>query len=338
MRVTHYSYICFVIKRQNLLHVTSDSQIILTSVLWAFPFSYRGIFRFAEHAYKSHILQLHVAVVPLCLIFVTERTKATAAAAAARCFEIPGVIYHLGISSPPLFQVRVITPAHVFFVCVFFYHHLSPGCADQMTWRWGSSGGRQRVYLEDINKLLCACPSLRWPVRLACRSAVPGMSFVTRVCVFLTAHSPVSPYPRRLSNPLDSICLPALISSSVSVQPDPPVVPAPFFRAWLVGWPTFGLIRVTYRRALRTCTHEQEYTGSLFSLHTGPAVLAWTIKPSAHQHRRHCECLKTHGLIWPTTAHARRFQRLQARLSFSVLFLGVYIKEEFGNMTTYQHA
>lgn len=31
----------------------------------------------------------------------------------------PGVIYRLGISSPPPFQVRVTTPAHVFFVFCF---------------------------------------------------------------------------------------------------------------------------------------------------------------------------------------------------------------------------
>lgn len=89
-----------------------------------FPFCYRGIFRFAKHAYKSHILQLHVAVVPLRLIFVSERTKATAAA--ARCFEIPGVIYHLGISSPPPFQVRVTTPAHFFFLLFVGVFFLSP--------------------------------------------------------------------------------------------------------------------------------------------------------------------------------------------------------------------
>lgn len=175
--------------------------------------------------YKRHILQLHVAVVPLCLIFVTERTKATA----ARCFEIPGVIYRLGISSPPPFQVRVTTPAHVFF---WFFCFLSP----PVPWLCRSNDmalRKQRREAEGLsrgNKQAIVClpvsPLTRPPRMLLGR---PGDVFRhTSLCVSNCPFTCLSVSPVAC---LTLLILSALISSSVSVQPDLPVVPAPFFRA-----------------------------------------------------------------------------------------------------------
>lgn len=146
--------------------------------------------------YKSHILQLHVAVVPLCLIFVTERTKA---AAAARCFEIPGVIYHLGISSPPPFQVRVATPAHVFFCCCLPGFFFSP----PVPWLCRSNDTalrKQRREAEGLsggNKQAIVCLPVSPLTRPPCMPLhCPGDVFRhTGLSVFPTAHSPVSPCP-----------------------------------------------------------------------------------------------------------------------------------------------
>lgn len=95
--------------------------------------------------------------------------------------------------------------------------------------KWQSSRGKS-------NQPLSLCLSLCIPV------CVQHLS----VCFWLTNQPPVS-MP-------DCACRPDFISSFVSVQPDLPDVPAlfPSMTCWLADWLTFGLIRVTYRRAAGT--------------------------------------------------------------------------------------
>lgn len=89
--------------------------------------------------------------------------------------------------------------------------------------------------------------------------------FVTPVCMLPTAQSPacLRAWP----------CLPTWLYLLVCLRATWPARwPLVFFRAWLVGWLTFGLIRITYRRGTHTqthvCagTHKHECTGILFSV------------------------------------------------------------------------
>lgn len=116
-----------------------------------------------------------------------------------------------------------------------------PGSADRMTWQWQSSRKRQRLYLRgEINKPLSHCLSVCLPVYLhvtplfSFSGHLSSGMFVTPVCGFLNCPiTCLSIAPACLRH---RVCLPAFISSSVSVQPDLPVVPGLFQS--VTGWLT----------------------------------------------------------------------------------------------------
>lgn len=155
----------------------------------------------------------------------------------------------------------------------------------------------------SIHRVVCL--RLRLSHLLACSPVFPSLCLSSRLTE--SAHLPLSP---RLS-----FCNLTWRLSLV------------FFRAWLVGWPTFGLIRVTYRSEARTYkyahtharthAHKQECTGSSFNL-TLALSPGLTHKPSTHQHHS-MWVSETHKLIW-TTTYVQRHPTLHARLEFFPYF------------------
>lgn len=202
------------------------------------------------------------------------------------------------------FQVRV-TPAPP---------QLHPGSTDQANrlYLWGGS-----------NKPLS--PAVTHPS--ACSSARPSVRFQpVRLCVLISAghtclcvHLPAGPF---LHLPA-SLCawprLPTCLYLPVclcATWPDRCV--CIFFRAWLVGWPTSRLIRLTYRRAADTHTHACRHTHinmnaqALHSASRWPSALAQTANHrliSTTDLRVFKEC----SLISSTT-YVQKDPALQARL------------------------
>lgn len=139
---------------------------------------------------------------------------------------------------------------------------------------WGESNKPLFPAVAHLDACLAACQStsiayvsvhrvvclhLRLSHLLACSPVFPSLCPSSRLTE--SAHLPLSPRlsPCNLTWPLSLV----------------------FFRAWLVGWPTFGPIRVTYRGVVgtdaRMRTLRQGCTGSSFNL--PPALI-----PSAPQH------------------------------------------------------
>ena len=133
--------------------------------------------------------------------------------------------------------------------------------------------------------------SVRLPVRSPCLSS----------CSTASVYLPLSP---RLSL-CNLTCLLSLV----------------FFRAWLVGWPTFGLIRVTYRRAAGT--HMHAHTRINMNAQAAHSASHW---PSALARTANHPLIsttdlwvfKTHSLIWSTTC-VHKDPALQPRLHFFFL-------------------
>lgn len=133
------------------------------------------------------------------------------------------------------------------------YHHL---CTDQMT---GQSQSCTGFIFEANQTSLCFLPSLtRMPVSLHVSLLLQPTYQFTELSVFTCVCHTCSPV-------FPSLCPSSRLTESAHLPLSPRLSPCNltwplslvFFRAWLVGWPTFGPIRVTYRSVARTdkCTH-----------------------------------------------------------------------------------
>lgn len=153
---------------------------------------------------------------------------------AALCFEIPGVIYRLGISSLPS-PVRPESLQH------FFSFFLSPAAPGSACWSNVRVLRKHRREAEDLSQEGGANKQA-----IVCLVRPAGMSLPLFRDVFrhaglyvsLPGHSPVSPSQSGLL--ILSACLPLSLPSCLSPCNLTCAASLLLFRAWLFGWATFG--------------------------------------------------------------------------------------------------
>lgn len=209
---------------------------------------------------------------------------------AAQCIAIPAVIYCLGISCPG-FRWESLLHRHSF---ITIYPLV-------LLIKWQGShkaAERGRSFISELNQTslclsaclsayLSACTSVHF---LAC------VSFFQDVCLHVCLSHLSVCLPCLLAHLSISPCLSSSLTASIYLPLSPPrprlslcnltwPLSLVFFRAWLVGWPTFGLIRLTYRRAAGTHTHKHECTGGSFNISLALRPGSYH-EPSTHQHHR----------------------------------------------------